>query len=191
MFTLWSSHIVRNCSSLRCKKSIHWHCDFIEVLLEADGVDNGQMVMDFWLTKGTIKDLIMSFEKSYSIWDKESEHFKENIKYFTDLWIEMPASPSAEIYSLMILFLIDKIIKNTEFKNGEQNVRVTSVKFHETRTGYAESFMSDLENPKMPKFSLDNITFSDKIKARWSDPQMIEKIKRNEKFINPIVDQQV
>ena len=57
-YTLPNAHIVRNCSSLRCKKSLHGHVYEVEVFFESDALDNGMMVLDFGLTKGTIKDFI-------------------------------------------------------------------------------------------------------------------------------------
>ena len=49
---------MRNCSSERCRKSMHGHNYIVEVFFESDILDNGHMVCDFGLTKGTIKDFI-------------------------------------------------------------------------------------------------------------------------------------
>ena len=57
----------------------------------------------------------------------------------------MPVSPSAESYSLMFLKFIDHILKNTKFSNGEGDVKISSVRVHETKTGYAEAFVSDMD----------------------------------------------
>jgi len=199
LFKFNGQHIVRNCSSVRCKESIHSHSYVVEVFFTSKGLDNGQMVMDFGLMKGTIKDLINSFDNAYSMWNKESDEFKENI--FTNhsaRHIIMPVSPSAEAYSLMFLYIIDKIVKATEFNNGEQEVQVHSVRVHETATGYAESFIDDLnpDNFKFTPFGLKDIVFSQGIKNGWKDPEMYDKLikasENNEKcFINSPVKQQV
>jgi 6-pyruvoyltetrahydropterin/6-carboxytetrahydropterin synthase len=112
-FSFEGAHIVRNCSSIRCKKSIHGHGYVVEIFFTSKGLDNGQMVMDFGLMKGTIKDFIDGFDHAYSIWNKETDEFKDFMKNNSERWIEMPVSPSAEAYSLMFLFVIDKIIKAT------------------------------------------------------------------------------
>jgi 6-pyruvoyltetrahydropterin/6-carboxytetrahydropterin synthase len=101
--------------------------------------------------------------------------------------------PSAEAYSLMFLFIIDKIVQATEFNNGERNPKVYSVRVHETDTGYAESFRNDLE---WWDFDLEDVVFSDAIKAEWKDPQMYDKLieaskNGNKCFINSKVEQQV
>lgn len=188
-------HIVRNCSSIRCKQSIHSHTYDVEVFLTSKGLDFGQMVYDFGLMKGTIKDFIESFDHAYSMWDKEGDEFKDFMYKTSDRWISMPVSPSAEAYSLMFLYVIDKIMEATEFNNGEQDVSVSSVRVHETATGYAESFRDDLE---WFKFGLPDITFSKGIKKDWKDPNMYARLinyshdKITEKpFKNKVVEQQV
>lgn len=75
-------------------------------------------------------------------------------------------SPSAEGYALLFLFLIDKILQHTEHKNGEGNVRLNSVRVHETATGYAEAFWEDLS---LVDFSLKDIRFSEAIQEEWKD----------------------
>jgi len=194
LFKFEGAHIVRNCSSERCKHSIHGHSYVVELFFTANGLDNGQMVMDFGLMKGTIKDFIDGFDHAYSMWTKESVEFKSFMKENSDRWVEMPVSPSAEAYSLMFLYVIDKIINATEFNNGEKGVEVFSVRVHETTTGYAESFRSDLD---FAKFKLVDIVLSDGITSEFSDSNMYKKLVEYtnnggyKPFINSIVEQQV
>ena len=188
LFKFEGAHIVRGCSSERCKKSIHGHSYITEVFFTADGLDKGQMVLDFGLMKGTIKDIIDSFDHAYSIWNKESNEFKDFFYKNSERWINMPVSPSAEQYSLMFFYIIDNIIKCTEFKNGEKNVQLYSVRVHETATGYAESFREDL---KWINYNLSNIIFSKGVKEEWSDPDMYNKLinavnNKTKCFLNPL-----
>lgn len=192
-FTFEGSHIVRNCSSKRCKFSIHGHSYKVWVTFTADGLDNGMMVMDFGLMKGTIKDFIDSFDHAYSMWSKETPDFKEFIYNNSARYIEMPVSPSAEAYAIMFFKVIDAILECTRFANGECNVRLHSVRVHETATGYAEAFREDM---KWVDFTLDDIVFSDGIREEWQDPNMYEKLKDSwykgdPCFFNRIVVQQV
>jgi len=183
LFKFEGAHIVRGCSSQRCKLSLHGHSYKVEVFFTSKGLDNGQMVMDFGLMKGTIKDLIDSFDHAYSMWTTESTEFKEFIKSNSERWIEMPVSPSAEAYSLMLLFIIDKMVQATKFNNGEKEVQVASVRVHETDTGYAESFREDLD---YFKYSLSDIIFSNQVKAEWKDPEMYDKLIKYHKEIETI-----
>jgi 6-pyruvoyltetrahydropterin/6-carboxytetrahydropterin synthase len=162
------------------------------VFFTADGLDNGGMIMDFGLTKTTIKDFIDSFDHAESIWVKDFLAVEQG-ECFSERYVIMPVSPSAEQYALLFLFVIDKIIKATEFNNGEKNVRVSSVKVHETDTGYAEAFYEDLS---MINYSLDDIKFSEGIKNEWSDSEMFNKLTRADRdqtvcFKNPKIEPQI
>jgi len=191
-FKFEGAHIVRDCSSDRCKKSLHGHSYVVEVFLTSDKLDFGQMIYDFGLTKGTIKDVVDSFDHAYAMWSKESDDFKSFIKNNSDRYIEMPVSPSAECFALTFLFIIDKVLKATAFNNGEGKVHVNSIRVHETDTGYAEAFLEDL---KWFNFSLEDIKFSEAIKQEWQDSEMYSKlinynkgISKEKPFNNPFVE---
>lgn len=199
LFKFEGAHIVRNCSSVRCKKSIHGHSYVVEVFFTSKGLDNGQMILDFGLMKGTIKDIVDSFDHAYSMWDKESDEFQKFMTENSDRYITMPVSPSAEAYSLMLLYIIDKIVRATEFNNGEKDVQVSSVRVAETVTGWAESFREDLD---WYDYKLEDTVFSDGVKAEWNDPDMYDKLTewwklgpegtlKDKLFINSPVEQQV
>ena len=191
-FKFEGAHIVRDCSTDRCKKSIHGHSYVVEVFLSGNKLDNGHMIYDFGLTKSTIKDIIDSFDHAYTLWSQEKKEFKQFIQTHSDRYVELPVSPSAECYALSILFLIDKILKSTSFSNGEGNVYVKSVRVHETETGYAEAFQEDLN---WFEYQLSDIKFSQAIKQDWIDPQMYEKliaydqnIIKEKPFVNPLIE---
>jgi 6-pyruvoyltetrahydropterin/6-carboxytetrahydropterin synthase len=189
LFKFEGAHVVRNCSSDRCKKSIHGHSYVVEVFLEADKLDNGMMVYDFGLFKGTIKDFLDSFDHAYSMWDKETSEFAGFINQYSDRVVTMPISPSAEGYALLIAYVVDKIIRNTLFMNGEdENLRVHKVIVAETVTGYAEANMFDVASMFANQFGLKDIIFSDEIKDEWSDPDMWNKLLKNEIFVNPTIE---
>jgi 6-pyruvoyltetrahydropterin/6-carboxytetrahydropterin synthase len=189
LFKFEGAHVVRNCSSDRCKKSIHGHSYVVEVFLEADKLDHGCMVYDFGLFKGTIKDFLDSFDHAYSMWDKEVPEFADFINKHSDRVVTMPISPSAEGYALLIAFVVDKIIRNTLLMNGEdENLRVHKVIVAETVTGYAEANMYDVASMFANQFDLEDIIFSDEIKDEWSDPDMWNKLLKNEIFVNPTIE---
>lgn len=182
-FRFEGAHIVRNCSSLRCKKSIHGHSYIVEVFLESSSLDAGFMTYDFGLMKGTIKDMIDSFDHAYSVW-KEDTELIEFIKQHSDRYIILPWSPSAEAYSIMLMYLIDRILCKTLMRNGEGIVRCTGVRVHETETGYAQSSVDDLN---LIDFQLEDFVFSQGIIDEWSNPSLFEELKsaRMISFINP------
>lgn len=186
-----NAHVVRNCSSDRCKFSIHGHSYVVEVLLDGDTLDNGHMLYDFGLMKGTIKDFIDSFDHATTIWDKDDPEYVAFVKKHSLRWVSFPVSPSAEQISRVIFCVVDAILKNTLMVNGEVNVSLHSIIVHETDTGYAQCFREDAYSEKMGTFSLKDIVFSDQVKNEWADPEMYDKLLANIMFQNPLVTKQV
>lgn len=172
-FKFEGAHIVRNCSTNRCKKSIHGHSYIVEVFFTSNKLDNGYMILDFGLTKKHIENIIDSFDHAYSMWSKEKEEFKNFFKTNSERWIEMPVSPSAESYSLMFLKFIDHILKHTTFSNGEGDILVTSVRVHETKTGYAEAFREDME---LIELDIKKVVFSKEVINEWKEKDELIKI---------------
>ncbi len=165
-FKFEGAHIVRNCSTKRCKKSIHGHSYEVEVFFTSNKLDNGYMILDFGLTKKHIKNIIDSFDHAYSFWSKEKEEFKNFFKTNSERWIEMPVSPSVESYSLMFLKFIDTVLKQTTFSNGEGDISVSSVRVHETKTSYAEAFRADMS---LIELDLKQVIFSNEVINEWEE----------------------
>jgi 6-pyruvoyltetrahydropterin/6-carboxytetrahydropterin synthase len=186
LFKFENAHIVRGCSSQRCKYSIHGHSYKVEVLFESNYFDKGQMVYDFGLTKGMIKELIDSFDHATALWSGDDKVYLEDIKKHSLRWVELPVSPSAEQFSRVIFLMVDKIINQTKMVNGEKNVSVYSVIVHETETGYAQGFREDAFSELMGRIDLREIRFSEQVKAEWSDKEMWDKLLKDKIFTNPI-----
>lgn len=191
LFNFENAHIVRNCSSDRCSRSIHGHSYKVEVILEAHALDQGQMVYDFGLMKGNIRTLIDSFDHAICYWDKDDADYIAACETFSARWIRLPVSPSAEQFSRLFFVLTDAVLKQTKMQNGEADVVLHSIIVHETATGYAQCFREDVLNPRMGQISLDDIVFSDQVRAEWPDVDMYEKLKRGDVFVNPSVVHQV
>lgn len=191
LFKFENAHVVRNCSSDRCKFSIHGHSYQIELILEAHRLDHGQMVYDFGLLKSSIKDIIDSFDHAICFWDKDDAEYIAMCKQFSARWISLPVSPSAEQFSRVVFFWAREILKKTQMQNGETDVSVYSVIAHETATGYAQCFAEDVDNVQMGELRLGDFDFSDQVKAEWTDPLMYDKLIKGETFMNPSVELQV
>ncbi len=191
LFKFENAHIVRNCTSDRCKRSIHGHSYKVELLLKASKLDHGQMVYDFGLLKGVIKDLFDSFDHAICFWQQDNAEYIQACKTFSARWVSLPVSPSAEQFSRIFFYLAQQVLASTETQNGEGDVEVYSVIVHETDTGYAQSFAEDIENVQMGLLDLTQIEFSEQVVSEWTDPEMFEKLKQGLKFQNPSVDLQV
>ncbi|MDX8237457.1 6-carboxytetrahydropterin synthase [Acinetobacter pittii] len=191
LFKFENAHVVRNCTSDRCKRSIHGHSYKVELLLKASKLDHGQMVYDFGLLKGVIKDLFDSFDHAICFWEKDDPQYIDACQTFSARWISLPVSPSAEQFSRIFFYLAQQVLQSTVTQNGEGDVEVYSVIVHETDTGYAQSFIEDIQNEQMGILSLDRIVFSEQIQIEWANPCMYEDLKTGIKFNNPQVDLQV
>jgi 6-pyruvoyltetrahydropterin/6-carboxytetrahydropterin synthase len=185
MFKFENAHIVRGCSTLKCRSSIHGHSYRVELLFESNFLDNAQMVYDFGLMKQNMKDLIESFDHSIALWSKDDEKYIEDMKQNSARWVELPVSPSAEQFSRVIFVMIDKLLGLTKTSNGEKEVKLNSVIVHETQTGYAQCFRDDAYNENMGIIKLEEILFSDAITQDFRDTELFEKLKNNHLFINP------
>lgn len=191
LFKFENAHVVRNCTSDRCKRSIHGHSYKVELLLKASKLDHGQMVYDFGLLKGVIKDLFDSFDHAICFWEKDDPQYIDACQTFSARWISLPVSPSAEQFSRIFFYLAQQVLQSTVTQNGEGDVEVYSVIVHETDTGYAQSFIEDIQNEQMGILSLDRIVFSEQIQIEWANPHMYEDLKKGIRFNNPQVNLQV
>ena len=176
LFKFENAHIVRGCSTERCKYSIHGHSYKAEILLSSDTLDNGQMVMDFGLLKGAVRDVVDSFDHAIALWDKDEAEYIEYAKKYSHRWALLPISPSAEQFSRLFFVAIDALINGFNYLNGEANVELHSVIVHETDTGYAQCFRDDAYSKKMGLIDLGKVIFSDDVKREWSSPDILGKI---------------
>ncbi len=185
LFKFENAHIVRGCSSVKCRSSIHGHSYKVEILFESNFLDNGQMVYDFGLMKQNMKALVESFDHAITLWSKDDESYKEDMKKHSSRWVELPVSPSAEQFSRVIFLMIDALLKLTCKVNGEKEVKLHSVIVHETETGYAQCFGEDAYSKAMGQILLEEIIFSDEVREGFGDKNLFEDIKNQKSFTNP------
>ena len=185
LFKFENAHIVRDCTTQRCSENIHGHSYKIEVLLESNYLDNGQMVYDFGLTKRYIKELIDSFDHGITLWNKDDTAYIEAMKKHSNRWVELPVSPSAEQFSRVIYLLVERVLSCTDMSNGEREVKLHSIIVHETETGYAQGFKEDAHSKIMGKIALEDIIFSSQIQSEWSDTALWDKLLKKVMIKNP------
>jgi 6-pyruvoyltetrahydropterin/6-carboxytetrahydropterin synthase len=185
LFKFENAHVVRGCSTQRCRASIHGHSYKVEVLFESKFLDHGQMVYDFGLMKQGMKELIDSFDHGVAIWDGDDQGYIETMKVHSNRWVLLPVSPSCEQFSRVLFLMLDRLLSLTQTINGERGVKLHSIIVHETETGYAQAFEEDAYSELMGTIALESIHFSDEVREGWSDPKLWEKILSGELFINP------
>lgn len=191
LYKFEGAHIVRNCTSTRCSQSIHGHSSKVEVILESDKLDDGQMVYDFGLMKNTIHDLIDSFDHCIAYWGKDDPDYISFIHRHSSRWISLPFSPSAEQFAKFFLVGVKHILKKTNMANGEGDVKVHSVIYHETDTGYAQAFHSDITD-EFEKSVLRKTEFSEGVMEEWKNQYLWDVITTpSSSFINTTPTHQV
>jgi len=185
LFKFENAHIVRDCSTQRCSENIHGHSYKIEVLLESNYLDDGQMVYDFGLTKLYIKELIDSFDHAITLWSKDDKAYVSAMKKHSNRWVELPVSPSAEQFSRVIFLMVERVLACTKMQNGEREVTLHSIIVHETETGYAQGFKEDAHSELMGSIALEDILFSEQVRQEWSDSDLWKKLLNNDFILNP------
>lgn len=185
MFEFENAHIVRFCSSKRCKSSIHGHSYKLEVLLESKYLDNAGMVYDFGLFKQELRQIVDSFDHAITLFSGDDKQYLDEMKKYSKRWICLPVNISAENLCRVFFVLIDALLKQTKMVNGEEGVHLQSIIIHETRTGYAQGFRDDAYSEILPQIALQNIEFSPAIKAEWSDEAFFNKLQNAYIFVNP------
>lgn len=185
LFKFENAHVVRGCSTQRCRASIHGHSYKVEVLFESQYLDNGQMIYDFGLMKRGMKELIDSFDHGVAIWDGDDAEYIASMKEHSNRWVILPVSPSCEQFSRVLFLMLDRLLGSTQMINGEQGVKLHSIIVHETETGYAQAFEEDAYSELMGIISLESIVFSHEVREGWSDSRLWEKMLSGEVFMNP------
>ena len=185
LFKFENAHIVRDCTTRRCSENIHGHSYKVEVLLESNYLDDGQMVYDFGLTKLYIKELIDSFDHAITLWSQDDQKYISDMKTHSNRWIELPVSPSAEQFSRVIYLIVERVLACTDMINGEREVKLHSIIVHETETGYAQGFKEDAHSELMGKIVLEDILFSEQVQSEWSDAKLWDKLLNHTLITNP------
>jgi len=193
-----STHIVKNCSSNRCKYSYHSHSPVVEVFIEGQGLDNAEMLVDFGLLT-PYKEFLKIFNKTLMIWSKDHDTITYSQKYAnycnkdtTNIrYCVLPFNPSAERLALYYHYIFDKILKHTKFKNGESlPLKISKVYYHETKSGKAVS-----EYSEMLEYSNEftDVILSDGIKESNINKNVIDLVLGSEsvEFENPNVMLQI
>ncbi len=185
LFKFENAHIVRGCSTQKCSENIHGHSYKVEVLLESNYLDHGQMVYDFGLTKLYIKELIDAFDHSITLWSGDNPSYIEDMKKHSARWVELPVSPSAEQFSRVIYLMVERVLSCTGMVNGEKNVSLHSIIVHETETGYAQGFKEDAYSELMGIIDLKDIVFSEQIQQKWTKNNLWEVLLAGKLMVNP------
>lgn len=181
-FKAETAHIVRGAYSTKCDKNLHGHSYLYELFLSSTDLDNAGMVTDFTFVKKYFNPLFDSFDHASILMTSEKEEIKDCfLKNFERVVIadwNSTAELQSRFFTTISYFIIKYLNENNLWENGEQDVKVKSVRVHETKTGYAECIIDDLAviddtftpiDVKSPYIKLAQSTkFSEGIQKDWS-----------------------
>lgn len=185
LFRFENAHIVRLCSTKKCKTSIHGHSYKLEVLFESNYLDNAGMVYDFGLIKHNIKDIVDSFDHSITLWRDDDSEYLTYMKKHSLRYIVLPFSPTAEQFARVFFVLIDRAFSLTNSINGEREVKLHSIIVHETDSGYAQAFREDAYSPIMGEININDIELSKEVQESTFIADFWLKLKKGNIFTNP------
>lgn len=164
-FAFEGAHVVRGCSTERCATSIHGHSYRVELVVATDRPDHGQMVVDFGLLKGAVRDCIEAFDHTLAYWKGDDTAYLEAMRTHSQRWIGLPVSPSAEQLSRVLFLMVEFALGRLERLNGEGSLRLEQVVLHETATGCALCDRDAAHDPAWTTIRLEEIDFSPQVLA--------------------------
>ena len=196
-FDVEMAHVVRNCSSSRCRLSQHGHSATIELFFESQFLSNNDhMLMDFGLMKQSIKQFIDGMDHCYVFSQQDTEEFKNFHRKYDERYIGLPFNPSAEMLTVFIFNVVQRIMDCSELNNGECNVHLKAVRYHETKSGYAECDVNDATSLWRKDYA-SRLEFSDGVTKDW-DTELIKCVNEfidgkpaRRLFVYPTIKQQV
>jgi 6-pyruvoyltetrahydropterin/6-carboxytetrahydropterin synthase len=177
LFKYEASHQVFDAFSRRCSHSVHGHSYVVEFYFKGNTPDNAHMVMDFGLVKKYFHPFVDSFDHSHMLCSnaEKNDQFNKHTLFFlenNERWITLPFNSTAEMQAKMFFtfghFAIRELKDKSVYKMP-YDVMVSSVRVHETDTGYAEFFLQDINSCSFPDVDLRNIQFSEGIKKEWPE----------------------
>lgn len=170
LFKYEASHQVYDAYSRRCSYSIHGHSYVVEFIFEGNTPDSAQMVMDFGFVKRYFHSFVDAFDHAHIL--MQGEKYNDAIDFFTknnERWVKLPFNSTAEMQAKMFFMYGNMVLRYLRSRKIiDENIKMHSVKVHETDTGYAEFRASDFHSCHFPRVELDTIIFSDGIKNEWN-----------------------
>lgn len=132
------AHQLYDSFSVACHETIHGHSGIIELFLSSDSLDETQMVIDFGALAPEVKSHLMEkYDHALFMpvaFNESDPEYIETLRKFNKKLVITPVNPTAEKFAEMIYYEVITILTDM----GCQHIHVDKVRFHETRTGYAE-----------------------------------------------------
>ena len=138
MYKVEYAHQLKSAYSKACSDTIHGHSGIVEIFIDSDMLNDDDMVIDFGKISKLIKSHIMDLLDHALVVPitLNKEYIKWLNKYNKKLRV-VERNPTAEFFSNWLYSDITNVLRPV-FSKAKQHIRLTTVRFHETDTGYAE-----------------------------------------------------
>ena len=133
-FKFETAHRLPDSYTKKCQQ-IHGHSYIGEVYITSGLLDNTGVVVDFTLIKEKLQEIIEKFDHKFILWEKDDlvefiESAERSMQKDLGLML-FPYPPTAELFAKYIYDQFTKQFSDTTY-------RISSVRIHETETGWAE-----------------------------------------------------
>ena len=134
-----------------------------------DNKDRLNLLHNQGFVKKYFHPFVDSFDHTHFLWENEKyEKVNSFIKEHNERWITLPFNSSAEMQAKMFfIFGWNCLLYLKQHKLISEDVIMSSVKVHETTTGYAEYRTQDVVSCLFPKVFMRDIIFSPAIMIEW------------------------
>lgn len=138
-FTFEAAHRLDVAESRACVDTVHGHSYTVELFLTATCLNRSQMVLDFGMLSPFIEGVKEEWDHALFVSRKRARDYLETGDKKV---VVMPASPTAEVMSYMLLHQLVDYLAEPPSGNG---LAVEKVRVHETGSGWAEARVEEEE----------------------------------------------
>jgi 6-pyruvoyltetrahydropterin/6-carboxytetrahydropterin synthase len=116
-----------------CNETIHGHSGRVELFFEAEHLDDSGMVIDFGKISDRVKPWIMRWlDHALFIKDDVDKEYLDILMTHNEKITTVDENPTAEYFAKLVYDNVVDLIDDSVI------YRLSKVRFHESRTGYAE-----------------------------------------------------
>lgn len=142
LFKFEMAHQLFTSYSKPCHESIHGHSYLLEVVLSSERLDESGMVVDFGELKDITREIVDRWDHSLVMPSMFPSEYLDLLGEFNKRLIVVSYNPTAENMAKHIYLLISDELEKLELCK-KRGVSVSSIRLHETSTGWAEYVPQD------------------------------------------------
>jgi 6-pyruvoyltetrahydropterin/6-carboxytetrahydropterin synthase len=137
-FTVEYAHQLHDAYTKACYETIHGHSGVIELFLESNELDHNDMVIDFDEITNIVKKYFHdSMDHALIVPMTFDPDYVAHLKIHNKKVVVVDSNPTAEFFAESIFWDVKKLLDELSSKHLRP-FKLQKVRFHETRSAYAE-----------------------------------------------------